>query len=241
MFKIVHCKGREEDALQILDNVEETSLSQHSPYREEEDEDAGPHDYKAALEDAETCVIEEQEYVHPENDDFFEEEDDDDDPTHAHDDLPDTPPRPPASRCACNYRGIHKLLFGVKKCVHSRPCSICVYLCLTLIVLASLVSLVVISVLIVVPYAQAATYQHSNCTPVGITVDSEDRRCSCGKGCSSLYTCMQVRVKIQSVNYTIHTELKSSILYENEAIFMRKVSHEAAMNLQLLSTHKKSQ
>ena len=216
MFKIVHSKtsAPEEDIVRILDNVEETSLSNAQDEDEEEDKE-------------DTCVIE-QEYVHPDTDEYLDVDDDDEDTinsTENHEGESEPPPRIATPRCACSYKGIHKITFGLRKCLHSRPCSICVYLCLTLIVLASLVSLVVISVLIVVPYAKAASYQHSNCTPVRVNVDNEDRRCSCGKGCSSLYPCIQIKVLIHAVNYSSDSHPESSILYENEAIFMRKVSY----------------
>ena len=206
MFKIVHCKTSDEDALQILDNLEETSLS---AVQEDDDGDIEDDD-----------VIEEAEYVHPEAEEYFDE--DDEEPgtstenTEQHIQIDQMP------KCTCPQKGIYKIKFGINKFIHSRPCSICVYLCLTLTVLASLVSLVVISVLIVVPYTKAASYESSNCTPVGVNIDPEDRRCSCGKGCSSLYPCLQIRVVIEAVNYS-YVNLKSSILYENEAVFMRKV------------------
>ena len=218
MFKIVHCKAPDEDVIRILDNVEETSLS---AVQEEDDEDEEEEEEEEDG-DIEDDTIEEAEYVHPEKDEYLDEEDDETiqqryaNPEH-------NVQIENATKCTCTHKGIkNKIEFGLNKCVHSRPCSICVYLCLTLMVLASIVALIVISVLIVVPYTKAASYQSSNCTPVGINVDPEDRRCSCGKGCSSLYPCLQIRVLITAVNYS-YVDIRSSILYENEAVFMRKV------------------
>ena len=209
MFKIVHCKTTDEDAIQILENVEETSLSA-VPDDDGDEDDDGDLD------------IEESEYVHPETEEYFDEEEEETgtstENTEHHIQIDELP------KCTYPQKGIsHKIKFGLNKCILSRPCSICVYLCLTLMVLASIVSLVVISVLIVAPYTKAASYELSNCTTVRVNIDPEDRRCSCGKGCSSLYPCLQIRVVIEAVNYSSVNNLRSSILYENEAVFMRKV------------------
>ena len=51
---------------------------------------------------------------------------------------------------------------------------------------------------------------------------TDDRRCSCGKGCSSVYPCIQIHVMVVGANYTglRHT---SAVLHENEIIMTRKV------------------
>ena len=70
---------------------------------------------------------------------------------------------------------------SIRNCIRSRPCSICVYLMLSLVILASIVSLIVIGVLIVAPYRKASTFLDTKCGTVTLEQDIEHRRCSCGK------------------------------------------------------------
>ena len=120
-----------------------------------------------------------------------------------------------------HYKFTH-FIFRVRSCMQSRPCTICLYLCLTLQLLLGIICLVVISVLLVRPFREISSYKHGNCTPVDVDIDPEERRCSCGKGCTSLYPCIRITVAINDVNYT-QQNVQSSILYENEVIMRRKV------------------
>ena len=99
------------------------------------------------------------------------------------------------------YKLTH-LVFRIRTCLQSRPCAICLYLCLTLQLVLGVICLVMISVLVVRPYREISSYQPGNCTPRGVTTDPEDRRCSCGKGCTSLYPCIRISVSVSNVNYT---------------------------------------
>ena len=230
MFKIVHCKTSDDDVIRILDNVEETSLSAVQEEDDAEDEEEEEEEEEDVDIEDDRSTIEEAEYVHPDMEDYMDENDEATQQRYSNSEhnvhIDD------ATKCTCTHKGVKKKIeFGLTKCIHSRPCSICVYLCLTLMVLASIVALIVISVLIVVPYTKAASYQSSNCTPVGVSVDPEDKRCSCGKGCSSLYPCLQIRVLIAAVNYS-YVDIRSSILYENEAVFMRKVGRSTCTSVQ---------
>ena len=120
-----------------------------------------------------------------------------------------------------HYKLTH-LVFRIRTCLQSRPCTICLYLCLTLQLLLGIICLVVISILVVTPFREISTYEHGNCTPTDVSIDPADRRCSCGKGCTSLYPCIRITVSINNVNYT-RLSGQSSLLYENEVIIRRKV------------------
>ena len=120
-----------------------------------------------------------------------------------------------------HYKLTH-LAFRMKTCLQSRPCTICLYLCLTLQLLLGIICLVVISILVVRPFREISTYEHGNCTPTDVSIDPDDRRCSCGKGCTSLYPCIRITVSINNINYT-GLSGQSSFLYENEVIMRRKV------------------
>ena len=120
-----------------------------------------------------------------------------------------------------HYKLTH-LVFRMRTCLQSRPCTICLYLCLTLQLLLGIICLVVISILVVRPFREISTYEHGNCTPTDVSMDPDDRRCSCGKGCTSLYPCIRITVSINNINYT-RLSGQSSLLYENEVIMRRKV------------------
>ena len=120
-----------------------------------------------------------------------------------------------------HYKLTH-LVFRIRTCLQSRPCTICLYLCLTLQLLLGIICLVVISILVVKPFREISTYEHGNCTPIDVSIDPADRRCSCGKGCTSLYPCIRITVAINNMNYT-RISGQSSLLYENEVIMRRKV------------------
>ena len=64
------------------------------------------------------------------------------------------------------------LVFRLRTCLQSRPCSVCLYLCLTLQLFLGVVCLAVVSVLVVRPFREIATYAQGNCTPVRVTIDS---------------------------------------------------------------------
>ena len=125
-----------------------------------------------------------------------------------------------ANKCACKHKGFKYCVHKLRICVHSRPCTICVYLFLTLVLLASLVSLIVIGVLILAPFRRARDYHDGYCVALRNPEEIVERRCSCGKGCSSTYPCLLVKVHLRGVH---NDSTSSSILYENESMLLRKV------------------
>ena len=203
MLKIVHCKSDDEDVIEIL--------KEHESERE-----SSPVLDNSSLQD--TC---ENISLHPTQDHEETEESD----------------------IELHYENIHreihkeisfyqenkiwhKLKYRLRVCFHSRPCAICGYMCLTLLVIAGLVGMVVVTVLVLVPYQRASQYVSTHCTPISVTRETEERRCSCGKGCSSLYPCLLIYVHIKEINYTNTSMTKDnpSLIYENEAVFLRHVS-----------------
>ncbi len=117
----------------------------------------------------------------------------------------------------------HKATHKAGKCLHSRPCIICTYLFLTLFLLAGFVGMIVVAVLILVPYVRASQYIETYCTLVSVILEPDERRCSCGKVCSSMYPCLKITVSIKDINYT-ESGIQPSVIYENEAFFMKHVS-----------------
>ena len=108
----------------------------------------------------------------------------------------------------------------VKSLLRSRPCSVCVYLCLMLFLLASVVSLIVMGILIVGPYRRVSNFKSTWCVVLGVKITDIHLRCSCGKGCSSTHICVSVSVQFTGNNDRKYT----STMYENESMLNRKVS-----------------
>ena len=142
---------------------------------------------------------------------------------------------------------------SLKGCLKSRPCTICVYLCLALLILASVVSLIVVGVLVVAPFRKAMDFQETLCVATRTLEEGEDRRCSCGKGCNSKYSCIEIKVALP-VNRVVRVapvggrqedtdtstdkedkgqteekkkerkKIKEVVMYDNEATLAREVS-----------------
>ncbi len=109
-----------------------------------------------------------------------------------------------------------------RTCLRSRPCSICMYLCITLLLLASIVALIVIGVLVVAPFLKASTFKLTDCETVSVENEAEHRRCSCGKGCNSKYPCIKITVRTKQLGGL--GTLDHVVMYENEANLLRQVS-----------------
>lgn len=117
------------------------------------------------------------------------------------------------------YSSQDKRVLKVFNCVTSRPCVVCVYLALLLVLLCSFISLIVISFLVAAPYTEAAHFVTGECTCVGSVWGREEEQCSCGKGCSSKYPCLKVSVNITLTNGNIAT----ATLAEDETNLHQKV------------------
>ena len=111
---------------------------------------------------------------------------------------------------------------GSRTWFQSRPCAVCIYLCLALMLLASIVSLIVVGVLIGLPYHRVAHFLPAQCVLKNLHIDDEHRRCSCGKGCNSLYPCVTISVQFIDMHEQEHT----TTMFENESTLNRKVGGE---------------
>ena len=130
------------------------------------------------------------------------------------------------SKCNCDKKprkkGLKYFVYKLKTCTRSRPCTICVYLFLILILLASIVSLIVIGVLILAPFRKVLDYEHAQCVTLRNPDETIERRCSCGKGCSSTYPCVVIKVHLVGI-HNDSASSPTSTLFENESMLMRKV------------------
>ncbi|ELT97597.1 hypothetical protein CAPTEDRAFT_205875 [Capitella teleta] len=85
-------------------------------------------------------------------------------------------------------------------CITSRPCTVCVYLVLLLVILCSFISVFVITFLVAVPYQRAVRFLRTQCVCVDSQYSLAEEHCSCGKGCSSRYPCISVRVNVSTIS-----------------------------------------
>lgn len=111
-----------------------------------------------------------------------------------------------------------------RRCRHSRICSMTLYLWIGIFVLACFVAMITVGVLVVDPYRKAQRFKASTCVAVAYSYQSEEKKCSCGKGCTSGYSCLVVNV--------IFTEqpkdmAPKTIIYENEAALQGQVSPQS--------------
>ena len=109
-------------------------------------------------------------------------------------------------------------------CVKSRPCTVCLYVAIVLLVLSCTVTLVLVGLLVVVPYQRSRDFVVATCSPERTIQYPTDRRCSCGKGCSSQYPCVQIMVNVYpDVRDDIDRVPRSAVLSEDETIIDLKV------------------
>lgn len=111
-------------------------------------------------------------------------------------------------------------------CVTSRPCTVCVYLVLILVVLCSFISLFVISFLVAVPYHRAVRFLRAQCVCVESAYALAEEHCSCGKGCSSRYPCLTVNVNVSTSSASFIASLAN-----DETLLHKKVCPKRIIRL----------
>ena len=123
--------------------------------------------------------------------------------------------------------------FHLPTCLQSRPCAVCLYLFIVLVLLSSLVALIVIGLLVVAPYQKASTFHAGSCQPVQGSLEKDERRCSCGKGCNSKYPCLKLTVRYTGLD----TKQKEAILSQDESTLHRQVSYPHMQYTIMLTVH----
>ena len=105
-------------------------------------------------------------------------------------------------------------------CSKSGTCFVVIYLWLAVLIVICLTALVVVIVFIVRPYLHAQMFQATECRAL-VTVYSEyEKDCSCGKGCSSSFPCVEIIVSLLDEKLQVHR----SFLREHETALATKVS-----------------
>ena len=106
-----------------------------------------------------------------------------------------------------------------KRCRNSGICSITLYIWIAVFIVGCLTALIVVGVLVVGPYLKAAGFKGTVCMSEGFQHHQDGTKCSCGKGCSSSYPCVQVLVRF-SAGLPNATQ---AVLFDNESSLQRKV------------------
>ena len=108
-------------------------------------------------------------------------------------------------------------------CVHSRPCSVCTYLIISVLLVGSVVALAVVGVMVIAPYRRVEHYRSTDCLVSNISRASGHRQCSCGKSCSSVYPCLTITVTLPDVLHNTAVN-KTIIMHEDETLLDKSVS-----------------
>lgn len=103
-------------------------------------------------------------------------------------------------------------------CERTKLCTVTLYLWLTLLAIGSAISLAVIGVLLVEPWRKASSFIKTQCTSTDYT--SHERKCTCGKSCSSIYPCLIVTVQYKDQEQRDHLVR----IKENESVLNKEVS-----------------
>ena len=107
-----------------------------------------------------------------------------------------------------------------RRCRHSRVCSMTLYIWIGIFVLACFVALVIVGVLVVDPYRRAQRFKDTSCVAVATVYRSDEKKCSCGKGCTSGYSCLVVKVVFTEQP---RSHVPETVVYENEAALRGQV------------------
>ena len=107
-----------------------------------------------------------------------------------------------------------------KQCRRSRACCINLYFWIVLLFVGSIAAMVAVGVCVVANYRAAERFEETACSPT-MTRDVGDRiKCSCGKGCTSDYRCLEITVRFMDEAGAQH----HPALQDNEATLGRQVS-----------------
>jgi hypothetical protein len=106
------------------------------------------------------------------------------------------------------------------QCCHkTNTCFLVIYLWIGLLLTACVVALIAVSFLVVRPYMKADRFVETECKAIAVAYSSVDHDCSCGKGCTSVFPCLEVVVEFSSQDNQSHR----AFLREHEAVLSSKV------------------
>ena len=107
-----------------------------------------------------------------------------------------------------------------RKCRHSKVCSMTLYIWIGIFVLACFIALVIVGVLVVDPYRRALRFKDTSCVAVATSYLSDEKKCSCGKGCTSGYSCLVIKVIFTEQP---RSSIPETVVYDNEGALRGEV------------------
>ena len=96
---------------------------------------------------------------------------------------------------------------------------ICLYLCILLLLVSSLIALVIVVLQIVLPYKRAQTFHNTSCTTSSVSI-KPGSTCTCGVGCTANYRCLVITVTYVD---TLTRQHINASFYENESAMGKEV------------------
>ena len=101
-------------------------------------------------------------------------------------------------------------------------CFVVLYLWLAVLLMLCLSALIVIILFIVRPYMHAETFIPTQCEAISTVPSQQKQDCSCGKGCSSSFPCLEIVVVFDAID---DKRKHRSFLREHETALSTMVSH----------------
>jgi len=108
--------------------------------------------------------------------------------------------------------------------LHSKPCTVCIYLCVITLLIGSVIALIIISVMVIAPYYRVSQFQDAYCSVANISWDEGLRQCSCGKSCSSVFPCLTIWITYMHTSTNIaNTSTQFHLLHGDETMLDKEV------------------
>ena len=101
----------------------------------------------------------------------------------------------------------------------SRHCTVCLYICLCLLLFGSVIVLIIVIVDVVLPFQSVHSFVNTTCTPIQLIVQS-GKTCVCGAGCTAQYKCLSILISYVDV----HNKTRNATVFEDEASMGKQVS-----------------
>lgn len=107
----------------------------------------------------------------------------------------------------------------METCRHCKYCAAYNITLLGIVIIVATIVLVVITVLVVVPYYRVSNFAKSMCQVIVAPTYIAEYACSCGKGCTSRYPCIDIEVYVTSSNLNGY----NASIHSNEVTLAKEV------------------
>jgi hypothetical protein len=110
-------------------------------------------------------------------------------------------------------------------CCYTRSICYCIYIGLLILIIASLTSIIILTILIVLPYEKVSMFKQGRCRAADVVIKDTEASCACGQNCHSSHHCIQLLVEYvpSTSNFSSPELTEAYVLYENEAYLDQQV------------------